>query len=124
MRSYPVKGNPIGSAVSDILRYKQTDKQTNRQTDIVLLCIIDIIILCLAMHSAASVSGLYNAILLLIYLFFMSLNDIDSLINSSNRLICFIVYVFEAPLNQTDKYLNFVGLLVFFLQKKINCLSE
>ena len=45
MRSYPVKENPIGSAVSEILRYKQTDKQTdkqtNRLTDIVLLCIID-----------------------------------------------------------------------------------
>ena len=33
MRSYPVKKNPIGSAVSDLLRYKQTDT--------VLLCIID-----------------------------------------------------------------------------------
>ena len=37
MRSYPVKENPFGSAVSEILCYKQT----NRQTDIVLLCIID-----------------------------------------------------------------------------------
>ena len=37
MRSYPVKENLIGSSVSEILRYKQTD----RQTDIVLLCIID-----------------------------------------------------------------------------------
>ena len=37
MKSYPVKENPIGSAVSDIL----TDKQTDRQTDIVLLCIIN-----------------------------------------------------------------------------------
>ena len=26
MRSYPVKENPIGSAVSEILRYKQTDR--------------------------------------------------------------------------------------------------
>ena len=33
MRSYPVKENQIGSAVSEILRYKQTN--------IVLLCIID-----------------------------------------------------------------------------------
>ena len=33
MRSYPVKENPIGSAVNEILRYKQRD----RQTDIVLL---------------------------------------------------------------------------------------
>ena len=33
MRSYPVSENPIGSAVSEILWY--------RQTDIVLLCIID-----------------------------------------------------------------------------------
>ena len=41
MRSYPVKENQIGSAVSEILRYKQTDKQTGRQTDIVLLCIKD-----------------------------------------------------------------------------------
>ena len=60
MKSYPVKENPIGSAVSEILRYKQTDRQTNKQTnkqkdkqtdrptnrqtnkqtDIVLLCII------------------------------------------------------------------------------------
>ena len=33
MRSYPVKENPIGgSAVSEILRYKQTDKQTDKQT--------------------------------------------------------------------------------------------
>ena len=28
MRSYPVKENPIGSAVSEILWYKQTDTQT------------------------------------------------------------------------------------------------
>ena len=26
MRSYPVKKNPIGSMVSEILRYRQTDK--------------------------------------------------------------------------------------------------
>ena len=37
MKSYPVKVNIFGSAVSEILRYKQT----NKQTDIVLLCIID-----------------------------------------------------------------------------------
>ena len=37
MRSYPVKKNPIDSAVSEILRYKKTD----RQIDIVLLCIKD-----------------------------------------------------------------------------------
>ena len=37
MRSYPVKENPICSAVTEILRYKQTDKRA----DIVLLCIID-----------------------------------------------------------------------------------
>ena len=41
MRSYPVKENPIGLAVSEILSYKQTNRQTNKQTDIVLLCIID-----------------------------------------------------------------------------------
>ena len=29
MRIYPIKKNPIGSAVSEILRYKQTDKQTS-----------------------------------------------------------------------------------------------
>ena len=29
MRSYPVKENQIGSAVSEILRYKHTDKQTS-----------------------------------------------------------------------------------------------
>ena len=32
MRSYPVKENPFGSAVSESLRYKHTDTQTNRQT--------------------------------------------------------------------------------------------
>ena len=30
MRIYPVKENPIGSADSDILRYKNTDTQTDR----------------------------------------------------------------------------------------------
>ena len=29
MRSYPVKENPIGSAVSEILRYRHTDTQTS-----------------------------------------------------------------------------------------------
>ena len=29
MRSYPVKKNHIGSAVSEILWYKQTDKRTS-----------------------------------------------------------------------------------------------
>ncbi len=29
-RSYLVKENPIGSAVSDVLRYRQTNKQTDR----------------------------------------------------------------------------------------------
>ena len=29
MRNYPVEENPIGSAVTEILRYKQTDKQTS-----------------------------------------------------------------------------------------------
>ena len=29
MKSYPVKENPISSAVSKILRYKQTDRQTH-----------------------------------------------------------------------------------------------
>ena len=29
MRIYPVKQNPIGSAVSEILRYRQTDRQTH-----------------------------------------------------------------------------------------------
>ena len=33
MRSYPVKENPIGAAVSEILRYRHT----NRQKDILLL---------------------------------------------------------------------------------------
>ena len=33
MRSYLVKENPIGSAVSEILCYKQTDRQTDKQTD-------------------------------------------------------------------------------------------
>ena len=30
MKSYPVKENPIGSAVSEILPYKHTNTQTNR----------------------------------------------------------------------------------------------
>ena len=29
MRSNPVKDNPIGSAVGEILQYKQTDRQTH-----------------------------------------------------------------------------------------------
>ncbi len=29
MRSYPVKDNPIGSTVSEILRYRQTHRQTH-----------------------------------------------------------------------------------------------
>ena len=29
MKSYPVKKNPIGSAVREIIRYKQTDRQTH-----------------------------------------------------------------------------------------------
>ena len=33
MRSYPVKENQIGSAVSEILRYKQTNRQTDTQTN-------------------------------------------------------------------------------------------
>ena len=33
MKSYPVKENPIGSAVSEILRYRHTDTQTHRHTD-------------------------------------------------------------------------------------------
>ena len=41
MRTYPVKENPIGSVDSEILWYKQTDRQTDRQTGIVLLCIVD-----------------------------------------------------------------------------------
>jgi len=32
MRSYPVMESPIGAAVSEILRYTQTDTQTNKQT--------------------------------------------------------------------------------------------
>ena len=41
MRSYPVKENPIGSVVNEILQYKQT----NKQIDIVLLCFIDYLFL-------------------------------------------------------------------------------
>ena len=33
MRSYPVKENPIGLAVSKILQYRQTDTQPELQTD-------------------------------------------------------------------------------------------
>ena len=33
MRSYYVKENPIGSVVSEILRYKQRHRQTDTQTD-------------------------------------------------------------------------------------------
>ena len=29
---YPIKENPIGSAVSEILRYKHTHKHTDKQT--------------------------------------------------------------------------------------------
>ena len=36
-RTYEVKVKHIGSAVSEILRYKQTNRFTNRQTDILLL---------------------------------------------------------------------------------------
>ena len=32
MRIYPVKENPIGSAVSEILWYRHTDRHTDRQT--------------------------------------------------------------------------------------------
>ena len=46
MRSYPVKENLISSAVSEILRHKQTHKHTgkqrNTQTDILLLYYKDI----------------------------------------------------------------------------------
>ena len=38
MRSYPVKENHIGSAVSEILH---TNKHTNTQTDILLLYVAD-----------------------------------------------------------------------------------
>ena len=37
MRSYPVKENNTGSAVSEIIRYKHTDKHTDKQIDILLL---------------------------------------------------------------------------------------
>ena len=37
MRSYPVKTNHIGSAVSEILWYKHTHKKTDKQIDILLL---------------------------------------------------------------------------------------
>ena len=37
MRSYTVKEDHIGSAVSKILRYRQTEKQTYRHPDILLL---------------------------------------------------------------------------------------
>ena len=37
MKIYPVKENPIGSAVSEILRYKHTNTQTHRQPNILLL---------------------------------------------------------------------------------------
>ena len=41
MRSYPVKENMIGLVVSEIFRYRQTDRQTNKQTDILLLYYVD-----------------------------------------------------------------------------------
>ena len=47
MRIYPVIENLIGSAVSEILRYKQTNTQTKRHKDILLLLYNDISI-CLA----------------------------------------------------------------------------
>ena len=37
MRSYPVKQNPIGSAVSEILWYEQTDAHTDRDPVTLLL---------------------------------------------------------------------------------------
>ena len=37
MRSYHVKENLIGSAVTEIIEYKQTDRHTDRQTHILLL---------------------------------------------------------------------------------------
>ena len=43
MRSYPVKENPIGSAVSKILRYKHTNTQRDKQTS----CYFSIRIYCL-----------------------------------------------------------------------------
>ena len=33
MRIYPVKENPIGTAVSESLRYRHTDRQIHRYTD-------------------------------------------------------------------------------------------
>ena len=38
MRIYPVKENPIGSSVSEILRYKHTDKQTSCYFSIRIIC--------------------------------------------------------------------------------------
>ena len=32
MKSYPVKENPIGSEVTEIIRYKQTNIHTNKHT--------------------------------------------------------------------------------------------
>ena len=42
MRWYPVKENPIGSAVSEILWYRQIDTHTNRQTSLYFIIRIDI----------------------------------------------------------------------------------
>ena len=39
MENFPEEKNPIGSVVTKIL----SDRQTDRQTDIILLCIIDIL---------------------------------------------------------------------------------
>ena len=45
MRSYPVKENPIGSAIIEILLYKHTNTQTNIHIDILLLYYKDNVVL-------------------------------------------------------------------------------
>ena len=50
MRSYPVKESPIGSAVSKILRYKHTHRQTNRHP-VTLLLRYGMIVILLKFHS-------------------------------------------------------------------------
>ena len=55
MKSYPVKENHIGSAVSKILRYNHTDKLTNKQTDILLLYYEEIYTLLAAFQTYLSI---------------------------------------------------------------------
>ena len=55
MRTYNIKDNHTGSVASEILRYKQTDKETNRP---LLLYFKDIIIILTSMSAKPLLTGL------------------------------------------------------------------